>query len=337
MIPGPQQSVLDSYSSDQPVDRVNRATLPEDARVEVVQSQPWVNHVAVETVDPFVLRLFLFQFPGWRAYIDGEEVPIEIARPEGFITVPVPGGVHDVRVEFGTTPARTIGWVLTAAGVLALVVLVVSTRTKGSPRARYSSHTQVGSPSEADPRPATVGATQSHVFAILGVIALTAALKAAVLEPAGWLTIASPEDQAIPATSDQGATFGDQIDLLGYTLSRTELSPGSELTLSLYWQARKSVANTYQSFVHLAYTEGQVLSQSDHLNPGGFPTDRWPTDRYVKDTHRLRIPANAPAGTYLLSVGLYTLWDNSRLPVEAADCGGRADSVVLCTPITIRR
>ena len=33
------------------------------------------------TPDEFVLRLFTFYFPGWRAYVDGAEVEIEVAGP----------------------------------------------------------------------------------------------------------------------------------------------------------------------------------------------------------------------------------------------------------------
>ena len=92
MIPGPHESVLDSYPP--PVDRVNRYTLPDQANVEVLPSAPWHNHFAVTTPEKFVLRLYLFHFPGWHAYIDGQPAPIEIAHPEGFITVEVPAGEH---------------------------------------------------------------------------------------------------------------------------------------------------------------------------------------------------------------------------------------------------
>ncbi len=110
------------------------------------------------------------------------------------------------------------------------------------------------------------------------------------------------------------------------------------LDVVLYWNAQRDVVETYQSFVHVVSPEGTIWTQSDQLNPGGFPTNLWPTDRYVVDVHRLEIPTEAPAGPYLLSVGLYTLaGEGRRLDVLSADCGQRADSVVLCTPILVRR
>ena len=76
------------------MDRVNRHTLPDGAVVTVVPDLPWVNRFSVAAAEAFHLRLYLFDFPGWQAYVDGTPVPIEIAHPEGFITVAVPEGLH---------------------------------------------------------------------------------------------------------------------------------------------------------------------------------------------------------------------------------------------------
>ncbi len=72
--------------------------------VRVVPDRPWVNAFRVSSPREFVLRLYLFDFPGWRASIDGRDVPIVVANPEGFITVTVPAGDHEVVVRFGPTP-----------------------------------------------------------------------------------------------------------------------------------------------------------------------------------------------------------------------------------------
>ena len=66
-----------------------------------------------------MLRLYLFYFPGWHAYIDDQLAPVEIAHPEGFITVEVPAGEHEVWVRFEDTWPRTLGW-----GIAALSLIV---------------------------------------------------------------------------------------------------------------------------------------------------------------------------------------------------------------------
>ena len=125
MIPGPQESVVKSYRRP-PVDRVNRQTLPQGASVRVLPDRPWVNRFRVTSSVDFTLRLYLFEFPGWRAWVDGEPVPIEVAHPEGFITVPVPSGDHEVVVRFGSTSARNIAWALSACGVTLCIAIALA-------------------------------------------------------------------------------------------------------------------------------------------------------------------------------------------------------------------
>lgn len=97
------------------------------------------------------------------------------------------------------------------------------------------------------------------------------------------------------------------------------------------------MTETYQSFVHVVYPEGRIWTQSDHLNPAGFPTNQWPTDRYIRDQHRLVLPSDMPEGEYGISVGIYLLHTNTRLPVLQAESGARADNVILSETINVRR
>jgi len=323
MIPGPEATVLASYS-DPPVDRVNRATLPAAAVVEVLPDKPWVNRFSVRSDESFTLRLFLFHFPGWRAYIDGEEVPIEIARPEGFITLRVPAGHHDVAVRFGSTPARTLGWGLSGVGGLILVVLLL----RGPRLSRIGPSQRLEMPDRE---------SGYAVLVITAVCLIVALGKVTWLDHTQLLQPESPPNRVARAHSDQQAYLSGEIDLLGHSVVPSSARPGQLLEVTLYWQARRPLDATYQSFVHLVQPEGEIRTQSDHLNPGGFPTDQWPTDRYIIDRHRLQLPDDLAAGTYLLSVGLYSLAeDGARLRVDGATCGGRADSVVLCTPVSVR-
>ena len=161
-------------------------------------------------------------------------------------------------------------------------------------------------------------------------------LNVTLLGPLGWFRIISPIGEALIAGYSQKANLAGEALLLGYDLSSTRAASGDVVEVTVYWMAQRPMTRTYQSFVHLVYPEGEIWSQSDHLNPGGFPTNLWPTDRYISDEHRLIIPDGVRPGPYLLVTGLYTLEDNRRLPIISAECGGRADSVILCQPILVR-
>ncbi|MDO8658892.1 MAG: hypothetical protein Q7K55_09195 [Candidatus Levybacteria bacterium] len=63
-------------------------------------------------------------FPGWRAYVDGNSVPIEFqyAIYRGEVVFRIPQGRHDVKLSFGESKLRYIADALTivSAAVLAL-------------------------------------------------------------------------------------------------------------------------------------------------------------------------------------------------------------------------
>ncbi len=310
MIPKPQESLLDSYRHP-PVDRVNRYTLPEGAEVRVIPDVPWCNHFVVNTPKKFLLRLYLFDFPGWTAYVDGAQVPITIAHPEGFVTLSVPSGQHQVVVRFEDTPVRTLGWILAGLGVV-LTWLAW----------RHFPRSSGGESAELESR--------SLVWLTLGLLGL-AIFKVTLADAQPWFHYRSPPGEAIPAQFHQRADFGGEIALLGFDVSARRPSRDGILRVTLYWAAQHPMTETYQSFVHLVSPEGQVVAQSDHLNPGGFPTDLWDPTRYVWDEHQLSIPATAAPGMYHLSVGIYKLQDNTRLPVQ----GTKTDHLSLKLPIVI--
>ena len=66
---------------------------------------------------------YTFYFPGWRAYVDSAEVPIEFQDPEyrGVITYKIPPGQHQVTVKFTETKVRQLGNAVTLLSLAAFV------------------------------------------------------------------------------------------------------------------------------------------------------------------------------------------------------------------------
>jgi hypothetical protein len=318
----PQPSLIGSYAQPGPVDRVNRATLPKGTTAEIVEQRALYDRFAVTTPKEFVFRLYTFYFPGWRAYVDGEEVPIDVAGPEGFITFWVPAGEHEVVVRFEDTPPRTVGWSISVAGLLALgaaMVLIRSSSRGDAPRHSVLNRRSL----------AWVG----------GALLLFVVVKIAVIDPRdGWLRRDSPPGQAYAAQHNLRVDFGHQIELLGYDLPQQCVRPGEKIQLVLYWHALAPMDKNYQTFAHLAQPLDRVWAQEDHLNPGmrhgGTPTTLWPLDKYVWDEYEISVPTDTPPGEYALFVGLYLLDEGYRLPVydEAGQVVG--DGFVIA-PITV--
>jgi hypothetical protein len=49
-----------------------------------------------------------FNFPGWKAYIDGQEIVIATSRPNGFMELEIPSGRHEVEVRLEKTIVQKI-------------------------------------------------------------------------------------------------------------------------------------------------------------------------------------------------------------------------------------
>lgn len=313
MVPAPNPDLIASYRAGAPVDRVNRRTLPPGARVELIAQGPIDESYHITSPEGFTLRLYRFMFAGWRASIDGVPARIEIAQPEGFMTVPVPPGEHTVRVWLGTTTARQAASAISAAALLVLAMLAA--RLPQPP---------LRSPSEPLPE-----------WPVVAVGIALIATAAAIGSLAGWLQphsvglIPLPADQIVHHYLEGG------IDLIGYDLSAREARPGEPLALTLYWKAREPVPANYQVFVHLTSVPEHTWGQSDKLNPGDYPTTRWPLDRYVRDPHRLVIPPGTPPGQYTLRVGLWNHQSGARQLILEADGTILGDSIALQQPVRV--
>ncbi len=295
-LPRRKGSVVVNFEYGLPPDRVNHAMLPDGAVVETETIRPLHTRYIIDTPRATRLRLFLFDFPGWQVFVDGERVETELGKPEGFLVVPIEAGEHLIDVKFGSTPARTAGTLIALFSLTA--ALIIAWRLAGPP----------GPPPESPFRDGPI---------LLTILLLTL-LFIFFLEPSGTLHYNSQGETAEPAQQQLYADFGDQIALLGYDASATALEAGDTLYLTPYWKALQPLDINYQVFIHLLGPDG-LVAQSDKINPGEFPTRRWPVDKYVRDEHQLQIPADLPPGEYEIAAGIWVQSDGWRLPLLDAE------------------
>ena len=316
LVPKAQTSVLDSYKTGGPVDRVNRAALPPGAAVNLLQQKPFYDRYVTASDTDFVFRSFTFYFPGWTVRVDGEQVPIEVAQPDGFITFKVPAGGHIVEVCLVDTLPRKVGWI--TAG-LALIVLVAAVGLA------------VARPSEKLDAQALSWPMAVAMAVVLG---LAAGLRATA-DGTGWFRYQSSGTQVVVAQYTHYVKLERGLELLAYDVSRAAIGPGDPLVVTIYWKTEAPVPINYQVYVHLIGSDDRLYGQSDKLNPADFPTVRWPTDRYVRDAHNLTFPAAPPPGEYRLVVGLWDAATGERLAaVSPAEI--YADGIVLPTRIVVK-
>lgn len=139
-------------------------------------------------------------------------------------------------------------------------------------------------------------------------------------------------DLAVPS----GARFGEAITLAGYTLQSATLAPGDIAQITLFWQTDTALQERYKVFVHLyAALDAPPVAQQDGEPGGGrLITSEWTPGARMADNHGLWLPADLPPGEYTLVVGLYNLFDSTRLPITINTVPG-GDRLELTT-LTVR-
>jgi hypothetical protein len=112
--------------------------------------------------------------------------------------------------------------------------------------------------------------------------------------------------------------FGQRIALLGYEASASEVQPGEELSITLYWHALTEMTDDYSVFIHLLDENDVIIAQRDtYPGRGNFPTSRWRAGEAIADTYHLLVPQTAYAPSAgLLEVGLYFAETGHRLPTD---------------------
>lgn len=305
VIPKPEPLVMDALRQNGVPERINRYTVPEEATIEFEPAGPLHFRYRIDSPKPFQFRLYIFQFPGWTITLNGEETTPELGRPEGFIVLPLEAGTHLVEARFGSTPARRLGWGLSFFGLVGLFAFPFL-GIQAAPKPQ-SARREFGPP-RAGFEMAALVLVLFPLFSLLN---------------QSW-RFESPPGEVIVASNRLLINFGDQIDLLGGDVVGT-FGPGETLDITLYWRAQGELDIDYQVFVHLLNLDGSIAAQSDKLNPGDFPTGRWPTDRYVRDHHQLSLPDPLPEGAYRLTVGLWVQNEGWRLPVSDENGNRRGD------------
>jgi hypothetical protein len=100
-----------------------------------------------------------------------------------------------------------------------------------------------------------------------------------------------------------GAVFGNSVELLGYKLEPSALTPGQRVRLTLYWRCRAEM-EAWHIFVHLddATGTGERIHAEHDPAGGRFPTEAWKPGDLIADSFWF-VPGH---GALLLFLGFYS-------------------------------
>ena len=133
-----------------------------------------------------------------------------------------------------------------------------------------------------------------------------------------------------------GWRLGEGIILLGYDLGQMARA-GEVLKLTLYWQCRRQMAESYTVFTHLLDEDNTIWGQQDNIPASGqAPTSGWVDGEVITDHYEILVDAQAATGDYIVEVGMYDAETLQRLPVYGPQGKPQGDMVLLETVQVLR-
>lgn len=135
------------------------------------------------------------------------------------------------------------------------------------------------------------------------------------LSDAGNLEATQSNEQAV----EPMATFSDTLQLLSQSHERVD---ATRLRITLRWLLANKPADELRTFVHVFAPNGELVAQEDGWPLMNMADPRaWEAGDVWRDVREVTLPANLPAGRYVLRAGIYRASDGSRLP--AFDARGK--------------
>jgi hypothetical protein len=311
----PPESLLEPfYHADLPLRRLDTSTWPEGSKVLEEEYTPTAGRLTVQVTK--MLRVFfdIHYFPGWRAYIDGEEVPIEPTEGQGRISLIVPAGEHVIRLRFEELPLWMAADAISVTSLLVLLGIAVYPANRESAKEPPSRH----------------GLSDKQAMTMAGLALLLLAVKVIYVDHHDTFFKWGFDGTRVKGVQNSlNSNFDDKITLLGYDLSSSTVKAGETLWLDLYWKAQRRLDISYGVQARLVDSALNVYAQQDNAHPGSYPTSWWEEGKYMKDTHHITVPDSTPPGQYLLQVGLYDPSTLQLLPVLSTAEGEARETVTL--------
>ncbi len=107
--------------------------------------------------------------------------------------------------------------------------------------------------------------------------------------------------------------LGENLLLIGYTLSQQQTHPGDEVTVTLYWHVLNRLPERYTVFAQLINRDNARKAGQRDGEPvcGKSLTVDWQPGDVIADPYHIPIDPTTPFGTYSLLIGMYPTDPNS--------------------------
>ena len=287
---------LDALSNGKPPSSFDSGLLAEGAEAEVLETRTTTVRFSVQSPQgtPFVFNQTYF--PGWTAYLDGQELPLKGIGTANLMGVQVPPGPHRLEFRFQDTRARLVGQALSLASLAALLLLLLALIrqrliarpapiNEAQPRTTAHNRAQAGTSKRNQAQLSAIKPYQAQALVPLALVLVVLAAIFALQRPS--LPPAAEASRPVEA-----AWLGGPA-LQGYDLNPPSLKPGEEIAITLYW---KDLTPSQEVRTGLKGRTGKVWGQATSVQ--GVSTD----GPQQKEVRQINVPADIPPGMYQITL-----------------------------------
>ena len=282
----PDQTLVSSYGED----IVRKIAVQTGVQVGVLSHTTQSDRFQIEASAPTTLQILTAYFPGWSAVLNNNSIPVQRDPDSGLLNVDIPNVTSaELVISLESTSVRTIAWIVTL-GALVLTLLATTRRL----RHVQEIYEELQFLSVRDARLALIVMAS---FALIVFLFVTPSAPFSLAARPGYTLDGS---LALRTRTETG------LEALSYRLDNHDLTGGSTVTLTLFWRTVRFLPSNYRTQVSLLRAEsGESVLSTPLRHPGGYPTQRWLTNRFVTDTYSIDVPLSTEPGDYVLSVEVY--------------------------------
>lgn len=121
-------TVWTGETADYPVKEVKGEIIEGEGELTIEEVKNGYRDYRLSASTPVRLADYTFYFPGWKVYVDGQEIPIEWQDPafRGVITYRVPPGEHELALRFEETKVRKFSWYISGIATVTFIIWMVA-------------------------------------------------------------------------------------------------------------------------------------------------------------------------------------------------------------------
>lgn len=144
----------------------------------------------------------------------------------------------------------------------------------------------------------------------------------------GYLTRYLP-----PYSVKAGATFGDLLELEGFSIPKSKAEAGGAIEVALYWSALRPLLEDYKVSLRIYTPTGKLLAQADEQPLGSiYPSSRWPPGQTIYHPMKVKVPCGTPPGHYFLDLVVYSISTLAPLSVKNGGTKARLGEIEVLRP-----